>query len=153
MNLGSKLGIPLTKDMGKYLGFHLRHHGASKNTYAELMQAMRNKLSGWKSKCLSRGRRITLTKSMLNVIPTFQMQRQKLPASVHKELDHMCKECIWGDEKQQKRIHMISWQTFCKPKTNGGLGLRRATDMNKAMLAKHNWRLLTDEDKLWIKLK
>lgn len=151
--MSSRLGIPLTKDMGKYLGFHLRHHGASKNTHLELLQAMRNTLTGWKSKCLSRAGRITLTKSVLNAIPTFQMQLQKLPASVHKEMGRMSRECIRGDDKQQRKIHMISWQSICKPKANGGLGLRRASDMNKAMLAKLNWRLLIeDEDKLWVRL-
>lgn len=47
---------------------------------------------------------------------------------------------------------MIGWQTICKPKEGGGLGFRRARDMNKALLAKLCWRFLMEQDKLWVRL-
>lgn len=47
--LSLQLGIPFTKNMRKYLGFHLRHHGNNKSIQLDLLQKMRNKLAGWKS--------------------------------------------------------------------------------------------------------
>lgn len=47
---------------------------------------------------------------------------------------------------------MLHQDKICQPKEWGGLGLRKATDMNKARLAKTIWRLLTDQDSLWCKV-
>lgn len=75
-SLSHKLGMPPTKNMKKYLGFKLRHHGNNRNSHSELPQKVRSKLIGWGSKCLSRAGRITLVRLVLNAMPMFQMQRQ-----------------------------------------------------------------------------
>lgn len=41
---------------------------------------------------------------------------------------------------------------LCKSKNEGGAGLRRATDMNKALLAKLAWRILNGEEETWCKV-
>lgn len=41
---------------------------------------------------------------------------------------------------------------MCKPKAAGGLGLRPAKEMNKALIAKVGWRLLWDKDSLWARV-
>lgn len=42
----------------------------------------------------------------------------------------------------------LNWAHICQPRTNGGLGIRRATDFNRAMLAKTSaktsWHLSTN---------
>lgn len=77
------------------------------------------------------------------------MQVQQLPASVHKELDRYVRRCVWGDSDSVKRIHLVSWEVLCKPKEEGDFGLRKAESMNKAMMAKLCWRLLTQGEDMW----
>lgn len=38
----------------------------------------------------------------------------------------------------------LKWAHICQPRTNGDLGIRRATDFNRAMLAKTSWHLSTN---------
>lgn len=38
---------------------------------------------------------------------------------------------------------------MCKPKFLGGLGIKKATTMNKAMIAKTSWRMLQKDEGLW----
>ena len=42
-----------------------------------------------------------------------------------------------------KKMSMVKWATVCKPKTWGSLGLKRIDDMNKALLIKIGWSLIT----------
>lgn len=49
-------------------------------------------------------------------------------------------------------MHPISWQVLCRPKRNGGLGIRRAAGVNKALLSKLIWRLHTEVDRPWVSL-
>ncbi|CAN1788303.1 Putative ribonuclease H protein At1g65750 [Linum perenne] len=47
------------------------------------------------------------------------------------------------------RIHKVNWQTVCKPKCLGGLGLRSARDLNRAFLMKIVWGLILRPNDLW----
>lgn len=47
-----------------------------------------------------------------------------------------------GDTAQNKRVHLINWDIVCRPKCNGGLGIKKAAAMNKAMLAEASWRIV-----------
>lgn len=150
--LSLDMGIPLTADLGRYLGHQLIHQGRNNSGHAKLLQRVRDKLDGWKTKCLSRAGRITLAKSVLTGMSIFHMQVQKLPTRVHKELDKAVRLCVWGSSTERRPIHLVSWDTLCKSKEEGGLGLRRSKDMNKAMLTKLAWRLLHEEDTTWSRL-
>lgn len=39
----------------------------------------------------------------------------------------------------------MNWETVCKSKDKGGMGIRRMTDMNKALLTKVGWRLVENK--------
>ena len=47
---------------------------------------------------------------------------------------------------------MVDWQTVCKPKEVGGLGLTDPLDVNKARGAKIRWKLINHEEEPWAKL-
>ncbi|CAN1148252.1 Putative ribonuclease H protein At1g65750 [Linum perenne] len=64
------------------------------------------------------------------------MQTAFLPVSLCKKIDRKIRNFIWGSAEGVKRIHNVNWDTICKPKSQGGLGLRSARDLNKAFLMK-----------------
>lgn len=53
---------------------------------------------------------------------------------------------------EQRKQHLVCWKRVCRPKSDGGLGIRPAVGMNKALLAKLGWRLLHDVDSLWARV-
>ena len=46
---------------------------------------------------------------------------------------------------------MVAWDTICKPKTFGGLGLRKSGVVNTVFLAKLGWKYLTQPDNFWVR--
>lgn len=125
-SLSLRMGMPLTKELGSYLGHQIVHHRDSRLMHEKVLQKLRDRFSGWKSNVLSRANHIVKAKSVLSEIPIFFMQVQKFPASVHKEIDKLIPRCLRGELESTRKIHMVNLDTLCKPKAPGGVNLRKA---------------------------
>ena len=44
---------------------------------------------------------------------------------------------------------LVAWDNVCRPKSEGGLGIRKNKDVNKASIAKLRWIILTNIDSFW----
>ncbi|KAG7594637.1 Ribonuclease H-like superfamily [Arabidopsis thaliana x Arabidopsis arenosa] len=75
-----------------------------------------------------------------------------MPKSILDKLDRACKSFLWESSVEHKKQHLVAWNKVTRPKSEGGLGIRAAQDMNKALVAKLGWRLFHDHDSLWVKL-
>ncbi|XVF09026.1 hypothetical protein REPUB_Repub07fG0055100 [Reevesia pubescens] len=135
-NLSHLSGIPLTNDLGLYLGVPIVHRSVKKETYAPLVDKVLQKLADWKGKVLSMAGRRTLIQTTTTSIPLYTMQSAWLPSSVCQKLDQINSNFLWGGTAESGRNHLVSWSKVCSPKWRGGLGLRRARDNNIVMLAK-----------------
>ncbi|CAL9013284.1 unnamed protein product [Prunus brigantina] len=145
-------GSPLTDNLGKYLGMPLLHHRANKATYNSIVEKVHIRLATWKSKCLSMAGRTTLIQAVTSSIPIYAMQTTKLPMSTCEDLDRVNRNFFWGGSARQSKVHLCQWDLVCKPKHKGGLGLKKATLMNQAMLGKIGWRLHAQDKGLWAKI-
>ncbi|CAN1191394.1 Putative ribonuclease H protein At1g65750 [Linum perenne] len=134
------------------LGVPILHGRVTKATYEYILNRMDDKLAGWKVHNLSLAGRVTLASSVLNAIPAYAMQTALLPAYICDSIDRKIRNFIWGSTEGARKIHNINWETVCKPKRLGGLGLRNARDLNKAFLMKIVWGLLTHPSDLWAKV-
>ncbi|XP_074298573.1 uncharacterized protein LOC141629480 [Silene latifolia] len=56
-----------------------------------------------------------------------------------------------GIGKSGKVTHWCSKNFFSQPKSSGGLGIRNIECLNQALLAKHAWRILGEQDSLFCK--
>lgn len=48
---------------------------------------------------------------------------------------------FWGHEDEIRKIHPISWETICRPKNLGGLGIRNIEHHNKTLFLSQIWKL------------
>ncbi|BBG96503.1 hypothetical protein Prudu_005325 [Prunus dulcis] len=129
-------GSPLTEDLSKYLGMPMLHSRITKLTYGSLIDKVHKRLASWKSKFLSLAGRATLIQAVTSAVPIYAMQTSKLPVSVGQELDKLNRNFFWGGSEKKLKIHLCQWDLACRPKHKGGLGFKKTTAMNKALLAK-----------------
>lgn len=86
-SLSTLCGIPLTKDLGIYLGIPMIHKRKGKHHFDHIIHKMQHKLSGWKAKYLSFAGRTTLIKSVMSTITVYGMQTNLFPAATCVDMD------------------------------------------------------------------
>lgn len=147
--LGTAFQVPITADLGVYLGVPFVHTRASASLYEPLVLKVRSRFAGWRMRLLSRASRALLVQTVASTIPTYLMQAAYLPQSVKERLERMSRSFLWGDRSDKRSMHYVSWKRVCLPKLHGGLGIRRLEHSNLVALARLCWRLVTSPDRLW----
>ncbi|CAN1142230.1 Putative ribonuclease H protein At1g65750 [Linum perenne] len=151
-DIASTLGIPLTQDLGHYLGVPILHGRTTKGTYQGIIDKLDQKLSGWKAKSLSLAGRVTLAQSALSAIPIYAMQTSVLPVTTCDAIDRRIRNFVWGSTTEEKKMHLVAWDQVCKPKSLGGLGLRQARILNQAYMIKLAFIFFQKSDVLWVQV-
>lgn len=77
------------------------------------------------------------------------MQHDRIPQGVVDILEKEQRHFLWGDQEGKKRWHALAWTTLCKPKINGGVGIKSLSLMNDAFLMKLLWRMRQKPGELW----
>ncbi|CAN1850207.1 Putative ribonuclease H protein At1g65750 [Linum perenne] len=78
------------------------------------------------------------------------MQTAFLPVSLCDKIDSKIRSFIWGSSNGVRKLHNVNWNTVCKPKSLGGLGLRSARELNQAFLMKVAWGIVSRPNELWV---
>jgi len=95
-------------------------------------------------------RRICLIKSVITAIPLYYLSLFKAPESVCKSIINIQRRFLWGWGKEKRPLAWVSWKNICKPKEEGGLGIRDICKFNAALLAKWRWRCISEEKGRWM---
>jgi hypothetical protein len=86
---------------------------------------MQKKLAGWKASNLSLAGKITLCKSVFSTIPLYPMQAAVFPKHTCYEIEKIYRRFIWGQQEGRDKIHLVNWNKMCRPKEEGGMGLKK----------------------------
>lgn len=144
-----KFGVPVTRDLGNYLGVPLLSGAPTSKHFHYLVERTEKRLSGWTGKLLSRASRLVLLKSITTTLPHYVMQVCKLPQKTIDNLERVNRNFFWGSTEHRWGIHPIVWSQVCRLKSTGGLGIRPLLAVNKVLLAKLTWRFLTFTTTSW----
>lgn len=145
-------GIKPTRSIGNYLGIPITGKRVNRHDCQFIVDKLNSKLSAWKAKFLSHAGRVVLTKSVLNAMINYYSSSILLPASIHKEIDRICRKFLWSSTEENRKMSLVNWDTVCKPTATGGLGFKKAKDANLVAMAKLQWKVLHDDGKPWVEV-
>ncbi|CAB78214.1 putative protein [Arabidopsis thaliana] len=111
----------------------------------------RQKICSWSARFLSYAGRLNLISSVLWSICNFWMGAFRLPRDCIREIDKMCSAYLWSGGELNTSKAKITWAFVCKPKEEGGLGLRSLKEANDVCCLKLIWRIISHADSLWVK--
>jgi hypothetical protein len=114
-----------------------------------MLDAIKGRLCSWGNKYVSLGGRIVLINAVLNSLPICFLSYLKMPVKVWHEVVKIQRNFFWGGLASRRSMCWVKWSEICKPKKEGGLGIKDLRLMNKSLLAKWRWKLLMCEDELW----
>ncbi|XP_022032624.1 uncharacterized protein LOC110933726 [Helianthus annuus] len=114
-----------------------------------LVERMSKRINDWKNRFLSFAGRLQLVLSVLSSIHVYWASVFILPASIIKELESKMKHFLWGHGMGSKGRAKVAWKEVCLPKLEGGLGIRRISDVNKSLMAYHIYSIVSGRNSLW----
>lgn len=98
------------------------------------------------------GDRVTLAQSVLFSILIYHLSFYLLPKNILHELVKIQRAFLWGGNANNSKISWVSWGDICKPKNEGGLGIRDLEIFIRALVGKWIGRLLGESEGLWVRV-
>ncbi|GKC98855.1 RNA-directed DNA polymerase, eukaryota, reverse transcriptase zinc-binding domain protein [Tanacetum coccineum] len=135
----------------RYLGVPLITKKLSVNDCKPLISKVKAKVSDWKNKFLSYAGRVQLIASVLSSMQNYWASVFLLPKQVIYEINKILKGFLWCQGELTKGKAKVSWEYVCKPKNQGGLGLKNLGVWNEVLMIKHLWNVASKKDTLWVK--
>ena len=71
--MANLLGFSSTPNLGKYLGFPLKHPGTSRHDYNSVLDKVKKNLASWKANLLSMAGRLVLIQASTSAISSYVM--------------------------------------------------------------------------------
>jgi hypothetical protein len=145
-----ELGCPVLPFPMRYLGLPL---GLKKPTAAQLqylVEAVANRLPGWRASMLNRAGRLELVRSTLAAIPIFALMSLDVQAEILLAIEKILRGFLWKGRRDANGGHcLVAWDRVCMPKELGGLGIINLRKMNIALRARWLWLSRVEASRPW----
>lgn len=132
----------------RYLGVPLIARKLSALGCKALLERITARINSWASKKLSFAGRFQLLSSVMFSIQVYWSSMFILPKKIIKTIEHKFNSFLWKGTDQSALGVKVAWHLVCVPKQEGGLGLKRIEDWNKAAILKHIWNIFAQAGSL-----
>jgi hypothetical protein len=109
-------------------------------------------LNGRSEKNLSYAAKEVLIKSVIHVMPTYNMACFLLGKGTCQKLTSMMAKFWWSGHLDRRSMHWLAWDKISKSKDCGGMGFRDLHLFNLALLGNQGWRLIMNPNSLCAKV-
>ncbi|KAG6467116.1 hypothetical protein ZIOFF_075057 [Zingiber officinale] len=119
-----------------YLGVPIISGNKRTVHFAPLLAKIQRKFQGWNLSRLSHGGRLMLIQSVLISLPVYLLQVIQPPLEVLRKLEGVFASFFWSSVGHDRKVHWVAWRDICRPKQEGGLGIRRLSEVGAALSMK-----------------
>ncbi|XP_074278274.1 uncharacterized protein LOC141601867 [Silene latifolia] len=135
----------------RYLGVPIKTTRLNAHDCKPLIDKVVNRIRGLGTRKLSYAGRLVLIKSVLKSLHNYWATMFILPSGVITRIESICRNFLWDGGVDFLRSPLVSWKKICKPKQEGGLGLKEDVLWNKAAVGKLVWWIYFKPDHLWVR--
>ncbi|KAK9689587.1 hypothetical protein RND81_09G069300 [Saponaria officinalis] len=135
----------------RYLGVPMTGGRLKVCHYPPLIDKLVKKVHHWTASSLSHAGKIQLIDSVLFSHLVYWCSVFMLPKHVAHQIESIASKFYWGSSSDLLKIHWLKWGFFCRPKLEGGVGIKEILSWNKALLLKWLWKITVGVPSLWLK--
>ena len=135
----------------RYLGVPLISSRLLYRDCKVLVEKLESRVNDWRNKFLSLAGRLQLIRSVLSSMHIYWASVFILPSRIIHDLEQLLRGFLWCQGEMKRGKAKVAWESVCKPKQEGGLGIRRLADFNNALMTTHIWSILTHKESLWVR--
>ena len=126
----------------RYLGVPVSPYRLHVKDWTPLLEKKNErKLQTWKGSPLSIAGRTTLINSSLSSSFIYHMYIYLLPKTIVDSLDKQRRQFFWQGGGTKRKYQLVKWDSICKSKVRGDLGVKDIVKMNVDLLCKWWWKL------------
>eukprot|EP00253_Pinus_taeda_P021283 PITA_21283 len=120
------LGAPLIDSTLKHASWHQLTEKMESRLWPWTHRTlnMASRLLSWTHRTLNMASRLVLIKVVLQSMPLYLFSVLATPKWVLKRIKNIQRNLLWGSTGQNSKWALVKWDKVCKPKKQGGLGLR-----------------------------
>lgn len=134
----------------RYLGLPLLTKRMSLADCLPLIEKIKARISSWQHRMLSFAGRLQLLASVISSLTNFWISAFRLPSACIKKIESLCSAFLWSGPDLNAKKAKLAWVDVCKPKIEGGLGLKSLVEVNKVSCFKLIWRIVSNHTSLWV---
>jgi hypothetical protein len=73
-----------------------------------------------------------------------------LPKKIIRAIEQKFNRFLWNGKDERIARVEVSWNMLCLPKEEGGLGIKKLEEWNRATMMRHIWSLFVRSGSLWV---
>lgn len=123
----------------RYLGIPITFKRIGIGDCHKLVERMVGRIRGWGAKKLSYAGRLVLVQSILSQLHTYWARIFIIPTKVLNQVNSICRNYLWGGSDVYGKSPLVAWDTVCRTKKEGGLGVLQCKYWNMALIRKYTW--------------
>ena len=126
-----------------YLGVPLVSARLRMRDCSKLVDIIAHRLTHWTSRLLSYAGRLQLINSTLFSVQTYWSSMFILPIGLYRKIEKMTANFLWTGSANKVHRLKVPWEKVTLPRNEGGLGIKKLGEWNKAASLRHLWLLIS----------
>jgi hypothetical protein len=146
-------GVPAKKESFplRYLGLPLTFRCLKRKDIQHLEDKCAGKLRTWNGKYITTAGRAALVKSVIASQAIYYLTALSIPASTNAFINKIVRAFLWSAKEHTTGAKCkVNWDTVCRPKKLGGLGIFHMDKFATALRLRWPWLEWKDPNKIWV---
>eukprot|EP00253_Pinus_taeda_P024699 PITA_24699 len=132
-------------DSFRYLGLPISSGVNKRCFWTHIISKIKSKITNWGGYWLTKGGKSILIKTQLSALPMYQSAFLLAPKYVTDQIATLRRNFLWqGGKGNEKKLHLVKWDTVKRPIDEGGLQIRDPSFINKSLGDKLLWKIISD---------